>query len=61
MFYDMNKKIYVLLRFFFDRVCIYVIFSKVKLLVKLLMIKYKEKEKRLFKNGSKNLFNLYGF
>lgn len=61
MLYDMNKKTYSLSRFFLDRVCIYVILSKVKLLVKLSMTKYKEKEKRLFKNGSKNPFNSYGF
>lgn len=61
MLYDMNKKTYALSRFFLDRVCIYVILSKVKLLVKLSTTKYKEKEKRIFKNGSKNPFNSYGF
>lgn len=61
MLYDMNKKTYALSRFFLDRVCIYVILSKVKLLVKLSTTKYKEKEKRLFKNDSKNPFNSYGF
>lgn len=49
----MNKKTYSLSRFFLDRVCIYVILSKVKLLVKLSTTKYKEKERDYLKMAVK--------